>query len=197
LDRESQREGGLDRVLQETQLKKNQARRFLIPFRLLESAGLKMPHSEDFWVLGEALARAGIKKFLQLEIDPKTLEIVNYNKRNLNLLLSDLYGPKKGDERDPSKRIVFDTRDLSRLANVLSSEKATSVLHSGKTIGEAEIYVDTWEQSVTRLTTVMREMRALIKKVLRHKNGAANEHLANSFKRFDSAVKKFVKDARQ
>jgi len=197
LDRESEREGGLDRVLQETQLKKNQARRFLVPFRLLKSAELKIPDSEGFWVLGEALARAGIKKFLQLEVDPKTLRVLSYNKRSLNLLLTDLYGPKRGGERDPSGKIVFDTRDLSRLANVLSSERATSVLHAGKTIGEAEIYVDTWEQSITRLTKVMKEMRVLIKKVLRHKNGAENEHLGNSFRRFDTAVKEFVKKARQ
>jgi hypothetical protein len=193
LDRESEREGGLDRVLQETQLKKNQARRFLVPFRLLTSADLKIPDSEDFWVLGEALARAGIKKFLQLEIDPKTLKVLDFNKRNLNLLLTDLYGPKKAGARDPSGKIVFDTRDLSRLANVLSSEKATEVLHASKNIGEAEIYVDTWEQSVTRLTKVMKEMRVLIKKVLRHRNGAENRQLGDSFRRFDTAVKDFVK----
>jgi hypothetical protein len=197
LDCESAQEGGLDRVLQETQLKKNQARRFLVPFRLLKAAELKIPDSEDFWVLGEALARAGIKKFLQLEIDPKTLAILDFNRRSLNLLLTDLYGPKKGSGRDPSRKIVFDTRDLSRLASVLSSEKATSALHAGKTIGEAEIYVDTWEQSITRLTKVMKEMRALIQKVLRHKNGTESEHLRNSFKRFDTAVKDYVKKTRQ
>jgi len=198
LDRESQREGGLERVLQETQLKKNQARRFLIPYRLLKSAGLKMPPSDDFWVLGEALSRTGTKKFLQLEVDPKTLTISNYSKKNLNLLLSDLYGPQtKSGSRDSAQKIVFDTRDLSRLANVLSSDKATSVLHSGKTIGEAEIYVDTFEQSITRLTKVTKEMRVLIAKVLRHKNGAENSRLLNSFRRFDTAVKEFVKKARQ
>ena len=198
LDRESEKEGGLERVLQETQLKKNQARRFLVPFRLLKSANLRMPHSEDFWVLGEALARTGIKKFLQLEVDPKTLKVMSYDKKNLNLLLTDLYGPKgRGGERDPNGRIVFDTRDLSRLANVLNSEKATSVLHAGGTIGEAEIYVDSWEQSVTRLTKVMKEMRVLIKKMLRQKNGAENKDLSTSFRRFDAAIKGFVKKARR
>ena len=196
LDRESEREGGLDRVLQETQLKKNQARRFLVPFRLLKSAELKIPDSEDFWVLGEALARSGIKKFLQLEVDPKTLRVLDFNKRNLNLLLTDLYGPKKAGGRDPSEKIVFDTRDLSRLANVLSSEKATAVLHARKNLGEAEIYVDTWEQSITRLSKVMKEMRVLIRKVLQHRNGTESQHLANSFRRFDSAVKDFVKKVR-
>ena len=197
LDRESQKEGGLDRVLQETQLKKGQARRFLVPFRLLESADVKIPDTEDFWVLGEALARAGIKKFLQLEIDPKTLNILGYNKRNLHLLLIDLYGPKAKDGgRDSSAKMVFDTRDLSRLANVLSSEKATSALRAGKTIGEAEIYVDSREQSVIRLLKVTKELRILLNKLLPPKKDVGSAHLYHSFKRFEAAVKTFAKKKR-
>src|ERR1700734_984324 len=91
LERESQSPGGLDRVLKETRLTKAQARRFLIPYRLLHRANIKL-QGEDFWVLGEALQRSGVKKFLALEVDTKTLQIQSYSKRNLALLLNDLYG---------------------------------------------------------------------------------------------------------
>jgi len=87
LEHESKQPGGLDRVFQETQLKKTDARRFLVPYRLLKHADVDL-RKIDFWVLGEALGRTGIKKFLQVDIDSKTLEIRSYSKKNLNLLLA-------------------------------------------------------------------------------------------------------------
>lgn len=192
LERESQAPGGLDRVLKETRLSKSQARRFLLPYRLLQRAHIQLPKGEDFWVIGEALQRSGIKKFLELDVDPKTLEIKSYNKKNLSLLLGDLYGAKKGTQRDASAKVVYDTRDLSRLARVLESEKATSVLHGGKSIEQAEIYVDTREQSLTRLSKVTKDLGVLLKKLVPSARHPEDAQLMRVYKDFDAAVKAFI-----
>ena len=194
LQRESGMPGGLERVIKEMRITKTQARRFLIPFRLLHAADVKIPKGEDFWVLGEALGRSGIKKFLQLEVDPKSLEVVSYNKQKLASLLSDLYGPKdKKGTRDSTKKVVFDTRDLSRLASVLGSDAATSVLHSGKTLEEAEIYVNTREQSLSRLEKVTKDLGMLVRKVVARSKDASSVALLASYKRFAASVKSIVK----
>jgi hypothetical protein len=192
LERESQTPGGLDRVIKETRLTKSQARRFLIPYRLLQRAHIQLPKGEDFWVIGEALQRSGVKKFLALEVDPKTLDIVGYNKKNLSLLLDDLYGPKQGIQRNASAKVVYDTRDLSRLARVLESEKATSVLHAGKSIEQAEIYVDTREQSLTRLSKVTKDLGVLLKKLAPNAKNPQDAQLLRIYKEFETAVKAFI-----
>ena len=192
LERESKKTGGIDRVIKETRITKTQVRRWLVPFRLLREAGEEIPGDEDFWVLGEAIGRAGIKEFIELEVNPQTLEVLSYNKKKLALLLNDLYGARKNTvERDPGAKVVSDTRKLSRLANVLSSEKASSVLHSGKTLEEAEIYVDTREQSINRLSKLSKALGVLLKKLLRG-NKDAGSNLLEMYRRFDDAVKKFV-----
>ena len=192
LERESQAPGGLDRVLKETRLTRSQARRFLLPYRLLQGARIQLPKGEDFWVIGEALQRTGIKKFLELEVDPKTLEIVGYSKKNLSLLLDDLYGPKKGAQRDASAKVVYDTRDLSRLARVLESDKASAVLHGGKSIEQSEIYVDTREQSLTRLSKVTKDLGVLLKKLVPNARGHEDVQLLRVYKDFEAAVKAFI-----
>lgn len=197
LEHECQMAGGLDKVLKEIPLTKAQVRRFLIPYRLLKKADFILPNKEDFWMVAEGLQRAGIKKFLQLEVDPKSLEIVGFDKKNLKILLNDLYGPMKGGARDASARVVFDTRDLSRLSNVLESEKATSVLHSGKTLEEAEIYVDTQQQSVQRLQRVNKELNTLLKKLSARKKTEEFNRLQNAHKTFEAAVKAFVASEKQ
>jgi hypothetical protein len=192
LERESKNKGGLDRVIKETRLTKAQVRRFLVPYRLLERAGVVLPKGEDFWVLGEALQRAGVKKFLQLEVDPKSLDIIGYDKKNLMLLLNDLYGPKKGADRVASARVVFDTRDLSRLSRVLDSEKASSVLHGGKSLEEAEIYVDSREESLSRLSKVTKALGLLLRKLVPGSKDPDGAELLKLFKQFETAVKGLI-----
>ena len=168
LDQESRSAGGLDRVIKEVRLTKSTVRRFLVPFRLLKAAKIDLPKGgEDFSVIAEALQRTGIRKFLQLDVDPKTLEILSFDKRNLAALLNDLYGPKQAGakDRDTSAKVVYDTRDLSRLAHVLESDKATATLHSGASLDEAEILVDTREESLKRLAKVTKEIGAIVKKL--------------------------------
>ena len=194
LERESKQAGGLEKVLQEVRLSKTQARRFLVPYRLLQSAHIQIPHGEDFWVLAEALNRSGVKEYLELEVDPKTLDIVNFNKENLTHILDDLYGPKISGKRDPEKRKVRDTRELSVYAKVLASPKPRAVLRGGKDLGVAEVYLGTLEQSLTRLSSLVAKIRLLINKVApsTDKDEHADE-LRNSFKQLETATHKFLK----
>jgi hypothetical protein len=192
LDRESKEAGGLDKVLKELRLTRTQARRFLVPYRLLQHASLAFPKGEDFWVLGEALGRTGIKNFLQLEVDEQ-LAVVSYNKKRLALLLNYLYGPKKTTgERDASARVISDTRDISRLGKVLDSEKAASILGAGKSIEEAEIYVDTRDESLKRLAKVRKDVAVLLKKLATGSTNPETARLVQTHKQFDAAIKDFI-----
>ena len=193
LERESKKAGSIEPVLRETRLTKAQARRFLVPYRLLTKAKLEIPKGEDFWVLGEALQRAGIKKFVQLEVDADELQIVGYNKKTLGLLLNDLYGPKKaGGGRNTALKVVNDTRGLSRLSRVLGSEKATIALHGGKSLEEAEIYVDTREEGIKRLHKATRELGLVVKRLVPGRKDAENRRLLDTFKQFESAATTFI-----
>ena len=193
LENESRAAGGLEKVLKEIRMTRDKAKRFLVPYRLLSQAGVKLPQGEDFWMLGEALQRTGIKNYLQLQVDPKTLEIRGYDKKHFGLLLDDLYGRKKtGGERDPATRLVVDTRDLSRLAKVLSAEKATVALRAGKPLEEAEIYVDTREESVMRLSRMTKQIGVLLKKLRLGSKDAEALRLVQAYKELDSAVRVFT-----
>ena len=193
LERESRVAGGLDKVIEATQMTKTKARRFLVPFRLLQHAKVKLPPNEDFWVLGEALSRTGIKQYLQLEVDSKTLEIISYDKNNLGLLLNDLYGPICGNERNTAAKVVHDTRELKRLARVLSSENASASLHSGHSLDESEILVDSREESIARLGKVSKELGTLLKKLLKGVQSPQRSALSLAYKQFDAAARAFVK----
>jgi hypothetical protein len=199
LDRESRSSDGLDKVLKEVRLTKTQARRFLIPFRLLKKAGVPLPPGEDFWVLAEALNRSGVKDFLQLDVDGSTLHIAGFNKQNLSIVLDHLYGPRISSSthyRDAKKRKVHDTRDLSVYSNVLASDKARSALASGRDLEEAALYLGTDEQSLVRLVKMLKALRLLISKVTptsAAKRDSAAAELRSAFARFESAVKAFQK----
>jgi hypothetical protein len=195
LERESRAGGGLDRVIKEVRVAKQEVRRFLVPYRLLMMADVQLPEGEDFWVLGEALGRAGIKKFLQLEVESKTLEILSFDRRNFKLLLDYLYGPKrpKSIERDISRKTVRETRDISRLSSVLASDTASLALKNGKTLDEAELYVDTREESLKRLSKMTNSLGLLLKEIIRPTRDEESKNLQQSFRQFEVAVRVFVK----
>ena len=193
LEHASKAAGGLDGVIRETGILRAEVRRFLVPYRLLQSAGVSIPKGEDFWVLGEALGRSGIKRFLQLHIDPKTLKVKSFNRKNFSLLLDYLYGPKVKDEgRDSGARVLSDTRDLSRLARVLGSEAATDALRAGRKLEEAEIYVDTREQSIDRLSKVTKSLGVLLRKIIAGRRDKEGGHLLKTYRQFQAAVNSFV-----
>ena len=135
-------------------------------------------------MLAEALQRAGVKKFLQLDVDPKTLDILSYDKGKSKLILDDLYGARGSSVRqqDTIAKKVHDTRDLSTYASVLSSEKASTVLHSGKGLTEAAIYVDTREQSQSRLSKIVKELGVLIRKLLHQERTAEAAAVQQAFR---------------
>jgi len=195
LERESEAIGDLDRVLKEVRLTKQQARRFLLPLRLLKAANAQLPRGEDFWVLGEALQRSGVKDYLQLEVDPKTLKVTAFDKKNFNFLLNDLYGQKRTGTsvRDAATRVVSDTRDLSRLSRVLGSQKAAVELRKGKTLDEAEIFVDSKEESIARLKSASKELTVIIKKILKGARDGESAALLKASKEFDTAVRAYLK----
>jgi hypothetical protein len=196
LEEESKQSGGIDAVIKETRITRAQARRFLVPFRLLNRAKLAIPPGEDFWVLGEALQRAGIKGFLQLEIAPRTLEVVSFSRRNLLVILDYLYGPlRKDGKRDSDARVVRDTRDLSRLGRVLGSEDARPVLRASRSLEEAEIYVDTRDQSVKRLAKITKELQVLLKKLSLVKTNIEGARLRGAINELDRAVRQFTRKA--
>jgi hypothetical protein len=195
LDNESRKPGGLEQIIKEVRLTKQKARRFLIPYRLLNDAKFKLPEGEDFWVLAEALQRAGVKKFLQLDVDSSTLEIRGYDRANLKHVLDDLYGPRDATlkTRDVAAKKVSETRDLTTYASVLSSEKATSVLHAGKGLSEAAIYVDSREQSQTRLSKIVKELDLLIRKLMRQDRSNEAATVNRAFKELETAVNAYLK----
>jgi hypothetical protein len=194
LDHLSTGKGGLKTVLEELQFSKSNAKRLLLPFRLLKRARMGIPKDEDFWTLGEALSRKGVKEFLELEVDNTSLEITSYSKQRLSDLLDMIYGKRgSGSGRDPKTRVVSETRELSRLANVLNSEKATRVLLSGKSLAESEIYVDTIDESKKRLQKIMKDLNAVLKKVLERDTSSEAKDVKKSHAEFDNAVKAFVK----
>ncbi len=196
LDKESKVSGGLDKILKEVRLTKNQARRFLIPYRLLKKANVPLPPGEDFWVLAEALSRSGVKDFLELEIDVKTLDVLSYDKKNLSLILDDLYGPRlSGSEnRDSKKRKVQDTRDLSVYAGILGSEKARTALRTGQDLDEAAIYVGTNEQSLARLMKMLKALKLLISKLAPSaRRDSEASGLREAVRNLETAAKAFEK----
>ena len=52
LDRESELEGDIETVLKEVRVPKSEARRFLVPYRLLRTARMPLPDGEDFLDVG-------------------------------------------------------------------------------------------------------------------------------------------------
>ncbi|TAK67885.1 MAG: hypothetical protein EPO19_09975 [Betaproteobacteria bacterium] len=191
LEREAAAVGSLDTVLKEVRLTKSQARRFLIPYRLLMKAGKEIPPGEEFWVLAEALSRTGVKEYIDLETND-ALEITAYSKAKLTRVLEDLYGPTSpdGNRRIAAKRRVAETRQLSVYAKVLASEKAREVLHSGKELSEAAIYVDTKAESLERLEKLVRQLKLLINKVA--PSSAKARRLRDAVHELEQAVEAFV-----
>jgi hypothetical protein len=190
LEREAKAVGSLDTVLKEVRLTKGQARRFLVPYRLLKKAKKDMPRGDEFWVLAEALNRAGVKDYLELETND-ALEVMDYNKLRLTQVLDDLYGPVSPDTRKriAARRKVAETRHLSLYASVLASEKARSALHGGKELGEAAIYVDTKEQSLERLVRLVAQLKQVVQKIAASAKGKA---LRQAVYDLEEEVKAFV-----
>jgi hypothetical protein len=194
LDQQAAQAGNLSKLLKEISLTKQDARRFLIPFRLFKKLNLKqLPDGQDFWVLAEAINRAGIKEFIELDVDPATLQVLSFNKANLEELLTMLYGPAATDgTRDSSKKIIEETRDLTKLAKVLSSKPATAALRKKKDLEEAILYVEDDKSGlVQKLEKEVSQIRVLVTRLKPEKASAEYEALKKVTTDLEKAVKQF------
>lgn len=198
LDSQIRQKPDLERLRRELNIKRAEIRRYLIPYRLRKGAqALWDPYAEqDFWVLGEALNRGGIKEYIELDIDSATLQIRSFAHPKLKNVLEYIYGVPEGSRR-ASKRIG-ETRDLSKLSKVLQSKRAAAMLERGRSLEEALLFIETAGQSVSRLERSLRELRVLLKNVLSKqiKDADSRENLLKKFDAFDQAAREFIKHAK-
>jgi hypothetical protein len=193
LDQQAAQAGNLNKLLKEISLTKQDARRFLIPLRLFKKLNLKLPDGQDFWVLAEAINRAGIKEFIELDVDPATLQVLSFNKANLEELLAMLYGPTASDgTRDSSKKIIEETRDLTKLAKVLSSKPAAAALRRKKDLEEAVLYLEDDKSGlVQKLEKEVSQVRVLVTRLKPDKALAEYDMLKKVTTDLEKAVKQF------
>ena len=155
LDKRVNSKKDLALVLKELNIKKQEAARYLIPYRLTKAAKdiFSKVDAEDFWSLAESFGRAKIKAYIQLDVDRRTVRIKMFNPVKLRHLTKFLYG---------TKRRVTDTRQLSALSRVLGSPEAARRLEKGATLDEAGLYVESKQETLGHL---VRQLEKLFQKI--------------------------------
>jgi hypothetical protein len=189
LDQYIRSKDDLDKLARELNLTASHIRRYLVPLRLKKKMGRQLISQigrQDFWILGESLSRRAVKQYVQLKVDPSTLDILGFDAVKLKFLVGFLYGTGEG-----AKRIV-ETRDIRYLASVLSSKRATEALEKGSTVAEALLYLETPEESVKRLMKLLKEIHVLLRK-LRPRWRKEIADLERHFKPFESSAKALTK----
>jgi hypothetical protein len=154
-----------------------------------------IPEGKDFWLLGEALSRSGIKKYVELDVDRKTIQVAHIHNRRLSHLLDFLYGKynRSKKTRDPSTATISDTRQLSALAKTLNSAEASAALEGGSDLQLALMFVESKEESVRRLTRLLDEMSALFKDAFKLNSRIPQQKdVVDAFKNFEKAVKGYL-----
>lgn len=191
LDEQIKSGDDLERTVDELGIKKSAVRRYLVPYRMTQRAKqhLKGISDQEFWILGEALTRSAIPEYIELEVDPDTLEVEGYNLAKLKKLIDFLYGELTGaGSRNFLTRKITDTRDSSKLAKVLSDPKAAAKLERGASLEEALLEVQTPSENVKRLRTQLGEMAVVVRSIAR------GDKQATDMKR---KYLEFLKSARQ
>lgn len=127
----------------------NKLKKYLIAMNLLNKVRKKDSESpaksfSKFWLLAEALQRSQIQEYLALEVDASTFKIEGYNKQNFSKLCQFLYGSdvfadEEGEEE--LEPVISDTRQISRLAEVLANPEARLVLEKDNDLSLALAYV--------------------------------------------------------
>lgn len=193
LDQNIKKKSDLNRIIQEFAIRKQDVSRYLVPYRIKKAAQNLIdeyaPSEEQtFWMLGEALSRSGIKDYLELVIDPDDLTVKSFNKDKFRNLLEFLYGASDTDRKGRTKSAkITETRQLTRLANVLASKKASKKLEEGSTLDEAELYVQTAVETIEEL---IQELRLTLQKVIALKPDA------DQVKRIGELLRNFEKSQR-
>jgi polyhydroxyalkanoate synthesis regulator phasin len=194
LDEQIKSSDDLDRTVEELGIKKSAVRRYLVPFRMIRKARqhLKGISDQEFWILGEALTRSAIPEYIELEVNPDTLEVEKFNMAKLKKLIDFLYGEINGHgSRDFSTRKVSDTRESSQLAKVLSDSKATSKLERGASLAEAFLEVQTPTENVKRLRKQLRELAVIVRSITAHGDRFAKE-LRRKYREFSKVARQFL-----
>jgi len=142
-------------VLKELNITRQEAARYLIPYRLTKVAktAFRKVNVEDFWSLAESFGRKNIKTYIQLDVDRKTMRIRSFDAGKLRHLAQFLYG---------KKRRLTDTRQLSALSRVLGSTEAAAKLERGATLDEASLYVESKQETVGHL---QRQLEKIFEKI--------------------------------
>ena len=192
LDAHITNEQDVQRLMRELNIKRQDLQRYLVPYRLRAKAkALWAEHrDQDFWVLGEGLSRAGIKSYIELEVERGPLRISSFDRNKLKHLLRYVYGSPSANRKD---RLIKDTRELSTLARLLQSRRAAAALENGRTLSDAAVIVESRDESRRRLKKLVSECRIVVRRF-----GTTHEtqDLRESFKEFSRATTAFLKNGR-
>ena len=135
-------------------IERNDISRFLIPYRVRKKSrkiveDFKLSGDSAFWILGEALSRSGIKEYIGLKVETKTFNILSFDPERFRKLMEFLYGLPTDDPNIRTGLRITDTRELSRLAKVLTNERARKKIEGGSTLEESEFYLETPEEAIS------------------------------------------------
>lgn len=135
--------------------------RYLVPYRLRKHAQKSMGSValDNFWAFAEAMNRADVKEYINLETDSKTTEIRGYDPKKLKFLLGFLYGI------DGIEKRITETRQIGALAKVLGSKKASEALERGASLEEAQLYVQAKEKTSADLADKLENLLKRIYKL--------------------------------
>jgi ParB-like nuclease domain len=155
LDERVKTKKDLGQVLKELNIKRGEAARYLIPYRLKKVArkAFKGVETEDFWSLAESFGRKNIRSYVQLDVDRRALKIRSFDATKMRYLARFLYG---------KSRRVTDTRQLSALSKVLGSAEAAMKLERGATLEEAMLYVEPKRETLAHL---QRQLEKIFEKI--------------------------------
>jgi hypothetical protein len=156
LDKRVRSKKDLDEALKELNIKRGEAARYLIPYRLTKAAKeiFQRINKEDFWSLAESFGRSKIRGYIQLDVDRRTLRIKYFDHAKLRHLASFLYG---------KRRRITDTRQLSNLSKALGSPEASKRLEKGSGLDEALLYVETKTDTISNL---LKQLERVLEKMM-------------------------------
>jgi len=185
----------LERTVDELGITKSAVRRYLVPYRVIRKAKqhLRGISDQEFWILGEALTRSAIPDYIELEVNPDTLDVEGYNLSKLRKLIDFLYGEVTvNGARNFLTRKITDTRDSSKLAKVLSDSKAAASLERGASLEEALLEVQTPKENVKRLRNQLGELAVIIRSITAGGDKSAKD-LKRRYQEFSRAARQFLK----
>jgi hypothetical protein len=155
LDKRVSSQKDLAQVLRELNITRQEAARYLVPYRLTRAAKriFSKVNGEDFWSLAESFGRKNIKLYIELDVDRRSMRIRRFDPTKLRYLAQFLYG---------KKRRVTDTRHLTALSRVLGSPEAAKRLERGAGLDEASLYVESKQETIGHL---LRQLEKLFEKI--------------------------------